>query len=195
MIGNIPQFGQAAIQGVLSKIMPKKKPSAGLPTLAKASQEEIARGTAAAQLRSEFAKQLAGLPAAVARGEAQTGALGLRGRGRGMYSAGQTRGLGAQIGAATAQAGLEAKSKEAEIQEQAASKKKAFLQEIENLRTAKRYDKSEVSKLKAIYGDSQEMLDFIDEQIKSAPGKSESQKDSERTLGSDIKGFTKYLGF
>tara|TARA_R100001163_G_C5039802_1_gene178193 strand:- start:548 stop:1087 length:540 start_codon:yes stop_codon:yes gene_type:complete len=168
------------------KSTPKKE-------LAGASKDEVARGTAAAQLRSEFAKQLAGVPAAVARGEAQTGALGLRGRGRNMFSAGQTRGLGAQIGAATAQAGLEVTEKKAEIQKQAASKKKAVMQEIENLRTAKRHDKAEVAKLKAIYGDDQEMLDFIEEQVQAAPSKSQSTVDSEKTLGDDVKDFVKYI--
>ena len=162
---------------------------------ASASKEEVARGTAASQMRGEFERQLMAFPGAVARGEAQTGALGLRGRGRGMYSAGQTRGLGAQIGAATAQAGLEAKEKQAEIQKQTASKKKAVMQEIENLRTAKRYDKQEVLNLKAIYGDDQEMLDFIDGLAGAAPNKSQAKTESERTLGSDIKSFTKYLGF
>tara|TARA_R110002020_G_scaffold50763_1_gene143532 strand:- start:32387 stop:32893 length:507 start_codon:yes stop_codon:yes gene_type:complete len=162
---------------------------------ASASPQEIARGVAADQMRGEFERDLMALPGAVARGEAQTGALGLRGRGRGMYSAGQTRGLGAQIGAATAQAGLEAKSKQAEIQKQNATNKKTVMQEIEELRKAGRYDKQEVLNLKAVYGGDQEMLDFIDAQAGSAPNKSQSKTDSEKTLGDDIKSFTKYLGF
>ena len=162
---------------------------------ASASPQEIARGVAADQMRGEFERDLMALPGAVARGEAQTGALGLRGRGRGMYSAGQTRGLGAPIGAAPAQAGLEAKSKQAEIQKQNATNKKTVMQEIEELRKAGRYDKQEVLNLKAVYGGDQEMLDFIDAQAGSAPNKSQSKTDSEKTLGDDIKSFTKYLGF
>lgn len=159
------------------------------------SKEELARGTAADQMRGEFEREVMAMPGAVARGEAQTGALGLRGRGRGMYSAGQTRGLGAQIGAATAQAGLEAKSKQAEIQKQNATNKKTVMREIEELRKAGRYDKTEVGNLRAVYGGDQEMLDFIDAQVTAAPGKSQSKTDADRTLGDDIKSFGKYLGF
>ena len=159
------------------------------------SQEELRRGAATDALRSRFTRQLEELPAAVARGASQAAAMGMRGRGRSMAGSAQSRQAMADAAMQGAQAKAEVTSQIQEAQKQTAGKKKALLAEIEELRKAKRYNKDAVGELRAIYGDDQEMLDFIDAKVEKAPTKSVSQEEGSRTLGGDIKQGLKYLGF
>ena len=159
------------------------------------SQEELRRGAATDALRSRFTSELEEVPAAIQRGAAQAAAMGMRGRGRSMAGSAASRQAMGDAAAKGAIAKTEVTQQIQEAQKQTAGKKKAVLQEIEELRKAKRYDKQSVRELRSIYGDDPEMIAFIDAQVFKAPGKSQARTEGEKNIGHDIKEGLKYLKF
>ena len=165
------------------------------PKAQAASQEELRRGAATDALRSRFTSELEEIPAAIQRGAAQAAAMGMRGRGRGMAGSAASRQAMGDAAAKGAIAKTEVTQQIQEAQKQTAGKKKAVLQEIEELRKAKRYDKGAVRELKAIYGDDPEMVACIESQARNAPGQPQASTESEKNIGHDITEGLKYFKF
>lgn len=160
-----------------------------------ATAQEAQRARDEAERKSTFSRQLKEMPGLAARESAATAALGIRGRGRGLYTAGATRGAGITGQAARGQAALEATDIEQKAAKKVAGQKQMIMQEIENLRKAKRYDKAGVNGLMYLAEGDGELVKFINDQAASAPSKSESETEKSRTIGDDIKDVTTYLGF
>ena len=57
------------------------------------------------------------------------------------------------------------------------------------------YDKKSVLAMMGRYADDPEMVKYITGLAESAPSKSQSAKDKDRTLGDDVKDVVSYLGF
>ncbi len=168
--------------------MAKKKEAGPTP-------EEASRAADSASRAAQFTRQLREMPGLAARESAATAALGMRGRGRGLYTAGAMKGAGVTGQVARGQAALEAPELEQKASKKVAGQKQMIMQEIENLRKAKRYNKGSVQGLSYLAEGDPELAKFIEEQVASAPHKSESETDKSRNFGDDVKDAVSYLKF
>lgn len=159
------------------------------------SPEEMQRGADAAGRRSDLTKQLDEMPGAARREAARGAALNIRGGGRGLGRSVAMRGAGIGGETAAVGAGIEATQAKQDIAKQAAEKKTAAFQEIQDMKSKGVYDKKSVLAMMGRYGDDAEMVKYITGLAESAPSKSQSAKDKDRTLGDDVKDVVSYLGF
>jgi len=168
---------------------PKK--SAVTATPGETSQAQQSKGRAA-----NFQRQLKEMPGLAAREAAAAGALAYgRGKGRGGAMLSGLRGVGLTGEAARGQAALEATELSEKASKKTAGQKQMIMQEIENLRKAKRHDKDSVLALSYLAEGDAALVEFLQKQADSAPNKSESAKEGDRNLGSDIKDGISYLKF
>ena len=159
------------------------------------SPEEMQRGADAAGRRKDLTKQLDEMPAAARREAARGAALNIRGGGRGLGRSASMRGAGIGGETAAVGAGIEATQAKQDIAKQAAEKKTAAFQEIQDMKAKGVYDKKSVLAMMGRYGDDPEMVKYITGLAESAPSKSQSAKDKDRTLGDDLRDVGSYLGF
>ena len=159
------------------------------------SPEEMQRGADAAGRRKDLTKQLDEMPAAARREAARGAALNIRGGGRGLGRSASMRGAGIGGETAAVGAGIEATQAKQDIAKQAAEKKTAAFQEIQDMKAKGVYDKKSVLAMMGRYADDPEMVKYITGLAESAPDKSQSSKDKDRTLGDDLRDVGSYLGF
>lgn len=159
------------------------------------SPEEMQRGEDAARRRKDLMKQLDEMPAAARREAARGAALNIRGGGRGLGRSAAMRGAGIGGEAAAVTAGIEATQAKQDIAKQAAEKKTAAFQEIQDMKAKGIYNRQAVVDMIARYGDDPEMVKYLTGLAEQAPIKSQSEKDKNRTLGDDIRGFASYFKF
>tara|TARA_R110002051_G_scaffold318274_1_gene400466 strand:+ start:14 stop:685 length:672 start_codon:yes stop_codon:yes gene_type:complete len=158
------------------------------------SPEEMQRGADAAGRRSDLTRLLDEAPGAARREAARGAALNIRGGGRGLGRSVAMRGAGIGGEAAAVGAGIEATQAKQDIAKQAAEKKTAAFQEIQDMKAKGVYDKQSVLDMMGRYGDDAEMVKYITDLAEKAPGKSQSAKDKDRNLGDDVKDALGYIG-
>ena len=175
-----------------SKIKTKQGEQAA--TKASLAAAESARAGQSKARAATFQRQLGEMPGMAAREAAASGAMAYgRQRGRGGAMLAGLRDVGITGQKARGQAALEATELSEKASKKTAGQKQMIMQEIENLRKAKRYDKASVEALSYLAEGDPELTEFINQQAASAPGQSQSTKDKNRNIGDDIKDGLNYL--
>ena len=174
--------------GLIKTKVPKKK--------AGATGGEAARAQQSKDRAATFQRQLGEMPGMAAREAAAAGAMAYgRQRGRGGAMLAGLRDVGITGQKARGQAALEATELSEKASKKVAGQKQMIMQEIENLRKAKRHDKASVEALSYLAEGDPELMEFINQQAASAPGKSQSAEEKNRNFGDDVKDAVSYLKF